>query len=192
MKEKDFEYLKKIVLASLDGLSPHLTYHSKGHTIDVIEQSIRIAKAEGIGGHDLLALKIAALFHDNGFLRTYQNHEAMGCKIFLEHVEGLGFSDEDKDKIQALIMATKIPQMPQTHLQQIICDADLDYLGRPDFFDTGNNLRKEFMYYNVVTSDEDWMKLQLNFLSHHRYHTRTSQKLREPAKQRYLARLIEG
>ena len=89
-------------------------------------------------------------------------------------------------------MATKIPQMPQTHLQQIICDADLDYLGRPDFFDTGNNLRKEFMYYKVVTSDEDWMKLQLNFLSHHRYHTRTSQKLREPAKQRYLARLIEG
>ena len=31
--------------------------------------------------------------------------------------------------------ATKIPQTPLTKLEEIICDADLDYLGREDFFE---------------------------------------------------------
>ena len=190
MTEKDFEVLKKIAFAELDGLSPHLTYHSKEHTRDVVEQSIRIAKAEGINEKDILTLKIAALFHDTGFLRTYLNHEIMGCKIFLEKSEDMNFSEADKKAVQELIMATKIPQAPVTHLQNIICDADLDYLGRDDFFSIGDNLRKEFLYFNVVANNEDWEKLQLNFLNHHHYHTKSSQQLREPVKQKHYSELL--
>ena len=30
-------------------------------------------------------------------------------------------------------MATKIPQKPQNHYEEVLSDADLDYLGRDDF-----------------------------------------------------------
>lgn len=190
MTEKDFQALKKTMLAELDGLDPHLTYHSKAHTLDVIEQCEHIARREGIKGHDILVLKMAALFHDTGFLRTYLNHEAMGCKIFLEITAGMKFSEEDKQKVQELIMATKLPQAPVTHLQRIICDADLDYLGRNDFYPVADNLRKEFLHYKIVPDNEAWERMQLNFLSNHHYHTKSSQEVREPLKQRHYAALL--
>jgi predicted metal-dependent HD superfamily phosphohydrolase len=189
MTESDFEDLLEVILAEMDGLSPHLTYHSKDHTLDVIRQSVRIAKAEGVGAKELLILKIAALFHDTGFLKTYANHEVKGCEIFLSKINGRDFSAEEKALVQGLIMATKIPQQPQSHLQEIICDADLDYLGRSDFFETGERLKKEFLYYNIVASEADWEKMQLNFLKNHRYHTSTSRALREPVKQENYAHL---
>ena len=127
MTEKDFESVKEIVLAELDGLDPHLTYHSKEHTIDVMKQALRIAASEGIEDpYQLLSLKYATLFHDIGFLRTYANHEAKGCELFLEYCAGKNFSDKEKSDIQSLILATRLPQHPKTHLEQIICDADLD------------------------------------------------------------------
>jgi hypothetical protein len=193
MTEKDFEIVQKDVLAMLDGLSPHLTYHSKAHTIDVIKQSHRIAIAENITDKkQLLLLKFAALFHDSGFLRTYANHEIKGCEIFIETTAGLNFSKEDKEIVNGLIMATKLPQQPHTHLQQVICDSDLDYLGRDDFYTIGENLRKEFLHYNIVASNEDWEKLQLNFLGHHKYHTQSNRDVREPVKHKYLTKLLSG
>ncbi len=191
MTEKDFEIAQKEVLAKLEGLNPHLTYHSREHTIDVIKQSSRLAAAENITDKkELMRLKFAALFHDTGFLKTYLNHEAKGCEIFEEVTSGMNFTEHDKEIVKGLIMATKLPQMPITHLQQILCDSDLDYLGREDFFAIGDNLRKEFLYFNVVTSDDAWEKLQLNFLSRHQYHTKSSQQLREPVKQKHYASLI--
>ncbi len=189
MTEKDFKTIKEIVLTELDGLNPQLTYHSKGHTIDVIEQSERIALAEGINSYDLLLLRFAALFHDIGFLQTYNNHEEKGCEIFLHITAGINFTDEEREIILGLIMATKIPQEPKTALQQIICDADLDYLGRDDFFEIGDTLRREFLHYKIVASDADWEKLQIKFLKNHHYHTRSSQQLREPVKQLNFAKL---
>lgn len=191
MTEKDFEIVKTDVLARLDELSPHLTYHSKAHTIDVIKQSARIAVSENITDKkELLLLKFAALFHDTGFLRTYANHEAKGCEIFLEATSGIQFTEEDKEIVEGLIMATKIPQLPKTHLQRIICDADLDYLGRDDFFSIGDNLRKEFLHFKIVGDNEAWEKMQLNFLNNHHYHTKSSQEFREPVKQKNYSTLL--
>lgn len=191
MTEKDFEIVTELVLARLDGLSPHLTYHSKEHTIDVLKQSLRIASSEGIvDPYELLSLKFAALFHDIGFLKTYANHEAKGCELFLEYAEMEAFSDTEKTDIQSLIMATKLPQSPKNHLEQIICDADLDYLGRDDFFTIGDNLRKEFLHYNIVADNEAWEKLQLNFLKNHQYFTESSRLLREPVKQMNFSKLF--
>ncbi len=191
MTENEFETVKEIVLAKLDGLSPHLTYHSKEHTIDVLKQTLRIAASEGITDpYELLSLKFAALFHDIGFLQTYPNHEAKGCELFLEYADMEGFTDTEKADIQSLIMATKLPQSPKNHLEQIICDADLDYLGRSDFLIIGDNLRREFLHYNIVASNEAWEKLQLNFLTNHKYFTESSRKLREPVKQMHYSKLL--
>lgn len=191
MPGNSFEKIKTKVLAKLKGLSPDLTYHCINHTLDIMEQSVRIAHEEGITNkRDLFLLKVAALYHDSGFLETYANHEIKSCDIFLADAVNFDFTDKEKDIICGLIMATKIPQQPHTQMEKIICDADLDYLGRKDFFEIGDTLRKEFLHYKIVHNNDEWEKLQLKFLQNHKYHTRASQKQREPFKQQNLSTLL--
>ena len=186
----EFEKVKLIVVNRLSGLSPDLIYHCLDHTLDVLEQSIRIANEEQISNcRDLYLLKIAALYHDTGFLETYAAHEIKSCEIFLADADQFKLTEDEIDVITNLIMATRIPQLPETQLEKIICDADLDYLGRDDFFMISDNLRKEFLRYNIVADDEEWEQMQLKFLQNHQYHTQSSQKLREPFKQLNYARL---
>jgi uncharacterized protein len=186
-----FEEIKSEVVLLLDALNPYLTYHNLDHTLDVVKQSERIAVQEGVvNARELFLLKVAALYHDTGFLNTYPHHEEESCRIFNQHARGYAFSDDEKSLIEGLIMATKIPQQPQSRLQKIICDADLDYLGRSDFFIIGDELRREFLHYRIVKSDEEWEKMQFNFLQNHQYHTASSRKDREVIKRENLKMLV--
>ena len=80
-----------------------------------------------------------------------------------------------------MILATKIPQTPKNILEQIICDADLDYLGRDDYEKNSNFLLQELKLKNDVTELE-WLKIQVNFLEKHTYFTNTSISLRNKLK----------
>ena len=181
-------YFAKHVIDKLqNGLSADLTYHNVGHTLDVLNQSIFIAKEEGVDkDEDLLLLKLASLYHDVGFLDKYTGHEERSCEIAEKELTGFGLTKSQIDKICGMIRATKVPQRPQTLLEQIICDSDLDYLGRPDFFKIGQGLFKEFMDQKIVTNDRDWNLLQIRFLEEHHYFTNTSIKRRQRQKQVHL------
>ena len=85
-----------------------------------------------------------------------------------------------------MIMATKVPQQPQNHLEQIICDADLDYLGRDDFFIIGDKLFAELSVYGILNTEEEWNKLQVRFLEAHNFFTKTAIKTRKKRKDKHL------
>lgn len=189
--EQFYNEIKANAFHRLKSLDPILTYHCYDHTMDVLEQCVRIAEVEGVSDHnEIFLLKVAALYHDTGFLQTYRNHEAASCEIFLSETAHFQFTDAEKETVRRLIMVTQIPQQPKDLLEKIICDADLDYLGRDDFFSIGETLRKEFLQFKVVANDEEWNNLQLKFLRNHAYHTTSSQLLREPAKQLNIAKLL--
>ncbi|HLL42238.1 MAG TPA: HD domain-containing protein, partial [Segetibacter sp.] len=129
-----FTDIKLHVIDKLEqGLSPALTYHNVAHTLDVLNQAVDIAKREGIEDeNDLLLLKISALYHDVGFLQIYTGHEEISCEVAGKELFEFGFSTEQIEKICGMIRATKVPQQPVNVLEEVICDADLDYLGRND------------------------------------------------------------
>lgn len=185
-----FDQLREMVLEKLQGLDARLTYHSVDHTIDVLTQVERIANEEDLADErEVYLLKIAALYHDTGFLFTYSQHEEKSCEIFLNDSRYFDLSEEEIQKIVELIMVTKIPQKPQNMMEKIICDADLDYLGRKDFLTIGDRLRREFLEFGIVTSNEEWENLQLKFLNQHQYHTNASLRQREPFKREHLRAL---
>jgi uncharacterized protein len=171
-----------IMLRLKEGLSPVLHYHGVHHTIDVMAALSQIGKAEGVGDYDMALLKTAALLHDSGFLSTYTTHEEAGCNFSREILPSYGYSDEEITIICGMIMSTKIPQSPKTKLEEIICDADLDYLGRSDFYPIANSLFKELQNRGSIGDENEWNKLQIRFLSAHSYFTQTSRSLREPEK----------
>ncbi len=173
-------------------LPDYLHYHSITHIKDVKIQAIRIAKSEGIHEkEDLDLLETAAIYHDCGFLSTYTNHEEKGCEIAREVLPDYDYNEKQISIIEGLIMATKVPQKPKTKLEEIICDADLDYLGRDDFFTIGEYLYEELLHLGVVTDELSWNKLQAKFLTAHHYFTQTNIKDRQPLKIENLKKVIK-
>ena len=86
-----------------------------------------------------------------------------------------------------MIVATRIPQSPKTHLEKIICDADLEYLGTDSFDSISNSLFEEVKVYGNVKSLRQWNEIQVKFIGAHHYYTPFSIKNREAEKQRHLA-----
>ena len=168
-------------------LSPALTYHNIAHTKDVLKQAVAIAKSEDINDEEaILLLKVAALYHDIGFLEVYSGHEEVSCKVASEELANFGFSIHQIQKVCGMIRATKVPQQPTNKLEEIICDADLDYQGRDDFFEIGRGLYKEFIDQKVISEERSWNLLQVRFLESHHYFTTTSKNLRQKEKQKHL------
>ena len=182
-----YNNIKPIIFKRLkDNLPEHLSYHSVMHVEDVIDSVEKIAISEKVNQEDLLLLKTAALFHDTGFLYGSKNHEEKSCEIAEEYLSDYGYSPQQIEKIKGMIMATKIPQSPKNHLEEILADADLDYLGRDDFFTIGDKLFEELSMFGIVNSERDWNLLQLKFLESHHYFTQTSIKNRKEKKQKNL------
>lgn len=163
------------------------TYHSLEHTLDVYASVVDIAEQEGVTGEGLDLLKIAALYHDAGFTVQDVDHEQAGCSIVRETLPRFGFTADQVERVCAMIMATRIPQAPYDELSRILCDADLDYLGRSDFERIGGTLFSELRHYGVLNTEREWNELQMRFLERHTYFTTTNIRLREPSKQDHLA-----
>lgn len=184
--------LKKAILEKLHRELPkQYTYHSPAHIKDVLNASIAIGRLEKITGKELTLLKTAALFHDSGFIFGPENHEKKSCEIARDFLPEYGFTANDIDQICSMIMATKIPQNPTGHLEEILADADLDYLGRTDFFEISQLLYHEFLNAGIVKNEEAWNRLQVKFFESHHYFTETSKKLRQKGKEQNLLKIKE-
>ncbi len=170
-------------------LPPFLFYHSYAHTIDVLKAAIVLADMEGIHGKDVLLLKTAVLFHDSGFTIQSTNHEEIGCQIARENLPHFDYSNTEIEQICGMIMATKIPQSPKNRMEEIICDADLDYLGRDDFESIANALFKELEIYHILSDEKDWNHLQLKFLESHHYFTKSAIGMRQEKKEKHTQKI---
>jgi predicted metal-dependent HD superfamily phosphohydrolase len=115
-----------------------------------------------------------------------KDHEKLSCELVREYLPQFGYTTEAIERICSMIMATSLPQQPKNKLEEILCDADLDYLGRDDFYTTGAKLYQEFIARDVVKNEAEWNKVQLHFLENHSYFTNTATKLRKQKKDAHL------
>ena len=181
---------EKAILQQLDNeLSGNLFYHGLHHTLDVFNAALKIAGREQLTAAEIKLLRIAVLYHDAGFMLTYKNHEEKGCEMARKNLPEYGYTKEELDIICGMIMATKIPQSPHSLLERIICDADLDYLGRDDFSKISNTLFEEMKIYVHVHNEKEWYQIQKKFLENHQYYTAFGKKNREPKKQAHLRKI---
>lgn len=189
----DLKASETYILGQLSqNLPPTLYYHGVMHTLDVTKVAMQLAEAEGITDPtELCLLHTAALYHDAGFLVTYQEHEAASCQVARNVLPQFGYTSEAVEAICAIIMATRVPQAPATRLQQILCDADLDYLGRKDFPQIARMLFKEWHVRHFVDTEENWNQVQIRFMENHHYWTPTAKQWRQAGKEEHLRQLQE-
>ena len=188
----DYPAAKAFILRQLrNDLSDLLYYHGVHHTIDVHQRTVELCQAEKVPEYETMLLKTAALYHDCGFLKASLNHEQLGCAIAQKALPEFHYKTKEIDIICGMIMATKVPQTPQTHFEAILCDADLDYLGRTDFKSIGDTLFLELKAHHILQTEEEWNLMQVGFLESHSYFTATNQKDRQPLKDKHLEALKE-
>ncbi|NJP04213.1 MAG: HD domain-containing protein [Chloroflexaceae bacterium] len=171
-------------------LSPRLCYHSIEHTRDDVVPAVeRLAELHHLSDEEVLLLRTAAYYHDIGYIEQRYNHEKVGLQIAGQVLPTFGYRAEQIQVIRGLIMATRMPQSPRNLLEQMMADADLDSLGRDDFFRRSQDLRIELETFEGQCSTSNWYHRQLQFLQQHRYFTESARSLRNPGKEHNMAKL---
>ena len=182
--------LKEQVLDLLKTKLPeNLHYHGVDHTLRAIDVAEDYIDHHILGVHEAQILRLAVLLHDIGYTETSMNHEEAGARIAKEMMTDLDFTYLQTKVVCDLIRATKVPQRPMNQLERIICDIDLDYLGREDYMEISEQLFKELYENEMIDSRDEWTKMQIDFLENHTYHTFFGRTERQPVKEKWLERL---
>jgi predicted metal-dependent HD superfamily phosphohydrolase len=171
-------------------LSPNLFYHSYWHTReDVMVAARRLSLLSDLQGEDLQLLEVAAAYHDIGYLHTEVDHELAGIEITSQVLPSFGFTPAQVSRVNNMILATRLPQSPTDIVEAILADADLDVLGREDFFERSELLRQEHAALGRLIPTREWAESQLRFISQHVYFTQAARDLRQMTKLANIAAL---
>jgi len=169
-----------------------LFYHSLEHTLDVRKVAKQLIEKEKIDPQTGLIIETAALFHDAGMLVTYNEHELASVEIARNSLPSYSYSAKEIAEICDLIMVTRLPQKPVSHAGYILCDADMDNLGREDFFIAFFKLKLEMEMNGISTSSlKTWLAKLVRFLEEHVYYTKSAIGLRQAKKMQNLSELRE-
>ena len=151
----------------------------------------RLVPSENISQIELLLLKTAALFQNMGYVTKYQNPEKEAVKAVRRVLPPYGYSQDHRDRISNMIMATEIPQNPKTKSQKILCDAGSDYLRRVDFLAKIELLRLERVKHGAKINPREWHKQRLKILEEHEYFIQFARKSRDKGKEKNIRELKE-
>lgn len=149
-------------------------YHCVNHALEVESACALISdNISEISEQDQEILSIAALCHDIGYSENFDNHEQLSVDFVTSNLTSFGYNDDEISLISELIFATKFPHKPKNILEQIICDADLSYLGGDSYFEQSSKLKVELEHFNIrkFQTSGDWIEYQLKFLDKHEFHT---------------------
>ncbi len=166
------------------------TYHNLAHTLDVHAAAERLSHLEGLTTHETMIVGTAAYFHELGIPGGYPGHEERAVDIAIEVLPSFGYSESEIGSVCRLIKASNIEIKPCNLAEEIICDADLDYLGREDYWRVSDLLRQEWSNLgHAMYSDLEWYMLQLDFLTRHHFFTNTAQSMRNEQKILNISRI---
>jgi uncharacterized protein len=191
VRKPDWDAAKAYVLGRLEAeLPPNLYYHGLHHTRDdVLPATQRLSKMVGLDDDQALLLHTAALYHDIGYIEKYTQNECIAVVIAEETLPRFGYNSVQIERIGEIILATQMPQTPSDFLQELICDSDLDSLGRDDFFTTSDWLLEELKAHGTQVELAEWYQIQVRFLSEHQYFTEAARSIRDGGKEKNLEQL---
>ena len=182
----------RVVEILRNGLHPDMLYHDVEHTLDVLSAACNLATLEKINPENYSLVVAAALLHDTGMIHGYDGHENASVQIARDLLPEFGYPPDNIETVCGIIMATEFPHKAQTHLQQLVCDADLDYLGRDDYFIISQKLWHEWNRTGFKKLKlEEWLQFQLDFFKMHHYYTPSADKLRNEGKLKNFRKIEE-
>ncbi len=167
-----------------------LLYHNLYHIQQVVDYVAEIAPMEGLDSNQREMATIAAWFHDIGVCTDYDNHEQVGSAIAAEFLKKQNYPEESIACVQSAIMATKIRNLPNGIVEEVLRDADSLHLGKLDFFVRTMALREEMrLRLGEEVTEQEILKSSILFYREHHYYTNYARNKYKEAKLSNLNRL---
>ncbi len=173
-------------------ISNKYAFHDLQHTKNVVTSVNEICAEYELDNKEIEIMKLAAWFHDMGYDKGPSDHEERSVQYASQFLKEQNFPEEDIELINDCILATKYPQLPDTLMQKIVCDADLSHLGKDNYWDRCGKIRQELaLVKDLIMNEQEWMDFELEFMKNHTFHTEIAQELYEKSKQKHIKQLIK-
>jgi len=172
-------------------VAPLFIFHNLNHTQLVVKAAEEIGHHFNLNDDDFFVLILSAWFHDTGFSSgEAEEHEKESIRLATEYLGQHSVQPEQIQRISSCIQATRMPQSPLSHVEKMMCDADLYHLGSGDFAKMNDNLKQEQeAYFKREFSKKEWRQRNIEFLESHQYFTDYCQYKLEPQKQEIIKQL---
>jgi signal transduction histidine kinase len=157
-----------------------LFYHSLMHTQDVLREVLSLSIIDQVKERDRHLLSVAAAYHDLGFICAPLDNERIGAQFAIEAMQAAGgYSDLEIELVEQMILDTRLQsttdglrQIPSTPLSGYLLDADMNNLGRDDFVEKIELLRREFGFERIL-----FLRRTYDLISSHAWHTDAAKSL---------------
>lgn len=168
------DYCEEFLSANLPST---LTYHNVQHTKDVVSAAEEIGLGEMLNNEDLEILLIAAWFHDIGYCFKYLGHEDESIRVAENFLRENHFPAHKIEKVRDCINATRYKHEPENSLEACMIDADRLGMGKINFTEAGERLRKEWeVYLDKEVGESEWLDVQENYLNETNFFTNYADK----------------
>ena len=107
-----------------DKLSSEYIYHDYLHTLRVVTAVNELINGENILEPNATHLRLAAWFHDSGYIDGCENHEERSCVIFKDFIKENAFENVNIEQVCSLILATKCSRFPTRRGFSVLSVAD--------------------------------------------------------------------
>jgi len=174
MSKKDLNDVENYIYDYYKDNSPsENVYHNLTHVQNIVELVKEIGKDSVVSKEELEIAKIAAWFHDVGYLKTGKDHEKISANFAEDYLSKKNYPAENIKKVCGCINATKMPHKPTNLLEEIICDADIAHIGSKEFFNQTELLKFEIeRREEKKISDFEWLEKNIDFLTSNKFFTK--------------------
>ena len=164
--------LKEQVLDLLQQKFPEDKHFYRGatHTINALQVVEEYIDNMRLGTYEAQILRLGVLMRDLGELNQIENGED-GIALVKKLMAESGFTFVQTKVVADLVKAARHPHRPTNLLERIICDVDMEYLGREDHEQASEMFFQELYRNSMVSSREEWDQWQQELLETHQYHT---------------------
>ncbi|MDP2363937.1 MAG: HD domain-containing protein, partial [Ignavibacteria bacterium] len=170
--------------------SEKLSYHNFEHTLEVLENVNEIGNNAALSNDEINLVKLAAIFHDVGWIIDGNKHETKSTEIAKDFLSSNGSDQSDISKVVDLICITDLKTTPKTPAQMVLRDADILHIGQKGFYSKSQLLRSEKkVLKNKIFSELEWIESNIEFLTANHFYTDYAIKNYEPRKQKNIFKL---
>ena len=167
-------------------------FHSKAHTMDVLKNVELIGNYLKLTEDEMNILRVSALFHDVGYIRTYKGHEMESALIARKFLKKENIDEKVIKQVMSAIKATKVPQNPKDKLSEILCDADLMHLTYSNYFDQIEMMRMEWQFMGIAKMTiKEFNENSVNFFNSHYYHSVYGKMILTKKKEKTLKSILK-
>jgi len=182
--EEAGNYVSKLIK---EKLPESIEFHTIEHAKCVVDNAVFIGENSGLTKDELNIVKLCAWFHDTGYIIKSVGHEEESAKIAGEFLTSKDVDEEIISQVKNSILATRVPQQPETLISKVLCDADLMHLSEDNYFERIEKMREEWINISKKKiSKRKFHSKSVKFFQTHEFHTDFAKKELQPKKAKNL------